>query len=215
MIPFHNPELDAVNVLEIDLDPAVVALIRPHLHTYCNSEEFHTLHPPWPSDIEWISPNTLEMFAVYQQVFDELDATRTVRPLLDLQHAPRLYAGFLVRRSHCTSPNFHEDWVDTLHQAFTLITPIQLGDPAAGLLYKKVDGSEGRYPYRIGKGLIFGDKFLHSTEPGTCEPPVVLLSFTFGTDRMCYWDRISRSGAYQGNLVCCPDGSFLHRSFNS
>jgi hypothetical protein len=214
MIPFHNLELDAVNVLEIDLDPAFIARVKPHLISYRDSADFHVAQPPWQSDIEWISPNTLAMFRFYQQVFDDLDASQAVRPLLDLENAPRLYSGFLVRRGHCSAPNFHEDWVDTLHQAFTLITPVQLGDPPAGLLYKRVDGSEGRYSYRIGKAIIFGDKFVHSTEPGACDPPVILLSFTFGTDQMGYWDRISKTGGYQGNLVRRPDGSFLCHDFD-
>jgi hypothetical protein len=215
MIPFHNPELDAINVLEVDLDPEVVNRVKPHLEQCRNSAEFHVAHPPWHSDIAWISPNTLAMFRFYRQVFDDLRVAQAVRPLLDLQIAPRLYSGFLVRRSHCSAPSFHEDWIDTLQQAFTLITPVQLGDPSAGLLYKKADGSEGRYSYRIGKGVIFGDQFVHSTEPGTCDPPVVLLSFTFGTDKMDYWDRIARTGAYQGNLVRRPDGSFLCRDFDA
>jgi hypothetical protein len=32
--------------------------------------------------------------------------------------------------------------------------------------------------------LIFGDGFLHATKPGQSDEPVVLLSFTFGTDKM-------------------------------
>ncbi|MEO1002669.1 MAG: hypothetical protein AAFX65_06100 [Cyanobacteria bacterium J06638_7] len=149
------------------------------------------------------------MFRFYRQLFDELGVAPVVEPLLDLERAPRLYSGFLVWRSHCSAPSFHQDWIYTHHQAFTLITPVQLGDPPAALLHKKTDGSEGRYPYRIGKGIIFGDEFIHSTEPGTCDPAVVLLSFTFGTDRMTHWERIARSGASQGNLLRRPDGSFL------
>jgi hypothetical protein len=211
---FHNHDLDALNVLEVDVDLRVIARLEPFLGTHQTSSDFYRLQPPWASDIEWISPNTLAMFRVFREVFDDLNVAATVEPLLDIAEAPRLYSGFFVSRSRCAAPNFHEDWIDTLHQAFTLITPIQLGDPPTGLLYKRVDGSESRYPYQRGKALIFGDKFIHSTEPGCCAPPVVLLSFTFGTDRMRYWDRIARTGAYQGNLVRRPDGTFLCHDFD-
>jgi len=43
---------------------------------------------------------------------------------------------------------------------------------------------------------------------------VVLLSFTFGTDKMDHWERIARTGAYQGNLVRRPDGSFICHDFD-
>ncbi|WP_254966444.1 hypothetical protein [Cyanobium sp. CH-040] len=191
------------------MDPTLMEPLRPHLDRYRHDPEFNVQCPSWNSDIEWISPNSLAMFRVYRQVFDALDPARAVRPLLDLKHAPRLYSGFLVRRSHYIAPNFHEDWFDTQHQAFTLITPLQMGDKPAALIYKKTDGSIGRYAYRTGKAILFGDKFVHSTAPGSSDPPLVLLSFTFGTDRMRYWSAIARTGANQGNLVWRPDGSFL------
>ncbi|MFQ6537785.1 MULTISPECIES: hypothetical protein [Aphanothece] len=215
MFPFHNAKLDALNVLEVDIDLRHINKFKPSLASNLNTADFHVEHPPWQSDIQWISPNTLTMFKAFRDLFEALHIADTVRPLLDLEQGPRLYSGFLVRRGHCSAPTFHEDWVDTYQQAFTLITPLQLGEPPAALLYRKTDGSEGRYPYKLGKGIIFGDKFVHSTEPGICAPPVELLSFTFGTDKMQYWDRISRTGAYQGNLVRRPDGSFLYHNFDA
>jgi hypothetical protein len=72
------------------------------------------------------------MLPLCKKVFDALDLERAVLPLLDFEHAPRLYCGFLVQRSQSSVPNFHNVWLVTHHQTLTLITPGQTGDPPAG-----------------------------------------------------------------------------------
>jgi hypothetical protein len=63
----------------------------------------------------------------------------------------------------------------------------------------------------VGEAVIFGDKFLHSTKPAQSERPVILLSFTFGTDKMKHWPKIWESIGTQSNLVRLPNGTFLVR----
>ncbi len=46
MFPFHNPELDAANVLEVDLDAGELQRLKPHLEMYRQSADFQVLHPP-------------------------------------------------------------------------------------------------------------------------------------------------------------------------
>ena len=60
----------------------------------------------------------------------------------------------------------------------------------------------------MGEAIIFGDNFSHSTKPGRSTKPVILLSFTFGTDKMEHWEKIFRTAGYQSKLVCRPDGEF-------
>jgi hypothetical protein len=38
-----------------------------------------------------------------------------------------------------------------------------------------------------------------------------LLSFTFGSDRMAHWEKISRTAGYQSALYRLPDGRFQRR----
>jgi len=61
ILPFHNPELDAVNVREINVDPALLEPLRHHLDSYRQNPEFHVQWPSWNSDIAWISPNSPAM----------------------------------------------------------------------------------------------------------------------------------------------------------
>lgn len=114
-----------------------------------------------------------------------------------------------MTRSTCDQPDFHVDWIDTKLQAHTMLAPVAEAPPGFGLLYQGLDGSIAHYDYRLGKPLLFGDGFLHSTQPGHSPSPVALLSFTFGTDKMEYWPKIAATAAGHGNLVRRPDGSFM------
>jgi len=42
------------------------------------------------------------------------------------------------------------------------------------------------------------------------EEPLVLLSFTFGTDKICHWEAIAETAAAQGQLVIRPNASFQY-----
>jgi len=46
VIPFHNPELDAVNVREINVDPALLESLRPHLDSDRHNPECQVQYPP-------------------------------------------------------------------------------------------------------------------------------------------------------------------------
>lgn len=214
MAGFINPVLQAPNVLEIDVDLTVIHEFRTLLDEQVLAGRFNCMQPNWSSDIRWISPDTLDAFRFFQSRFERLGIAAHVRPWLDLESCVRMYSGFLVTRSRCEAPDFHVDWQDTGLQAFTLLTPITDNADQFGLLYKRCDGEVAAYSYRMGKALIFGDDFLHSTQPGLSLLPVALLSFTFGSDRMEYWPRIAVTAANQGNLVRLPDGHFLVRNFD-
>lgn len=214
MTGFSNPILKAPNVLEIDVDLNVIHEFTALLDEQVLHGRFTCMQPNWSSDIRWISPDTLDTFRFFQSRFERLGIAAHVRPWLDIESCVRMYSGFLVTRSHCEAPDFHMDWRDTGHQAFTLLTPITNNADEFGLLYKRCDGEVVAYPYQMGKALIFGDNFVHSTQPGHSLLPVALLSFTFGTDRMEYWERISKTAANQGNLVRLPDGRFQVRNFD-
>lgn len=205
---FVNFDLGAVNVATMPVDAGIVAEFAPLIGTSQNSDAFVVVRPKWNSDLQWVSAGSIASFEHFQSAFDRLGVASTVAEYLDLDLAPRLYAGFLVIRSRCSAPNFHLDWVDTGNEAFTFMTPITGALPDFGLLYDKVNGTIGDYAYRPGEGILFGDGFRHSTKPGHSDEPVALLCFTFGTDKMKHWDSILRTAGYQSKLVQQPDGSF-------
>ena len=201
---FLNEELQAPNVLKVAIDPAVARELLPMLER----RRLYSKAPAWRSDVKWLSARTERDFARFQSVFERLDIARHVEPYLDLDRAVRLYSGFFVVRTRCAEPDFHLDWRDANNEAFTLLTPLTENSEGFGLLYKRTDGSIGEYEYKLGEGLIVGDNFVHSTKPGASAEPVILLSFTFGSDKMEHWQNISRTAARQGLLVCRPDGTF-------
>jgi hypothetical protein len=206
---FLNPDLGAANVLTVDVDPGIVREFLPLSRGLLEEAEFCTIHPPWNSDVRWISPSTAATFEIFQSAFDRLGIASHVRPYVDVEKEVRLYSGFLVVRSHCTEPSFHQDWDNANNEAFTLITPVTGNAAGFGMLYKKITGTTAEYEYKLGEAIILGDHFIHSTKPGSSEEPVVLLSFTFGTDKMVHWDKILRTAGYQSKLIRQPDGEFL------
>ena len=191
----------------VGVDPSIVrefadlARRRPSRH-------FSIVRPRWNSDIRWIGPRSPEGYRLFESAFHRLEIACHVGPMLDLDHEPRMYAGFLVTRRRCGAPDFHVDWRDTGGQAFTLMTPVSGSPSGFGLLYRDGSGAVREYDYVPGQAIFFTDDFLHSTKPGSSVEPVVLLCFTFGTDRMEYWDRIRATSGSQSALTCRPDGQF-------
>ncbi|HMI41893.1 MAG TPA: hypothetical protein VK485_11775 [Sphingomicrobium sp.] len=206
---FINEELGAANVLKVAVDPEIVREFLPLSTDIFRRPDFYSTCPAWHSDVRWISPNSAAGFAIFQLAFDRLGIAAHVKPYVDIERAVRLYSGFLVVRSSCTEPDFHTDWVHANNEAFTLITPVSANASGFGMLYKKLTGTIAEYDYKIGEALILGDHFIHSTKPGVSDDPVVLLSFTFGTDKMEHWDNILQTAGHQGKLIRQPDGAFL------
>lgn len=191
----------------IGVDPAIVREFAP-LARRRPSRHFSVVRPRWNSDIRWIGPRSPEGYRLFESAFHRLGIARHVEPMLDLDHEPRMYAGFLVTRRRCRHPDFHVDWRDTGGQAFTLMTPASGNAPGFGLLYRDDSGAVREYDYAPGEAIFFTDDFMHSTKPGSSDRPVVLLCFTFGSDRMTYWDRIRATSGSQSALTCRPDGQF-------
>ena len=170
--------------------------------------QFSVVRPRWSSDIRWIGPRSRPVYDLFESAFRRLGVAAIVAPLLDLERETRLYSGFLVTRRRCGQADFHVDWRGTDKQAFTLMTPVTGDAGNFGLLYRDDRGRTREYEYRPGKAVFFSDDFLHSTKPGASAEEVVLLCFTFGTDRMRYWDRISATSGSQSALMRRPDGKF-------
>ncbi|HEX5238291.1 MAG TPA: hypothetical protein VFW39_07510 [Sphingomicrobium sp.] len=203
---FINQEMLAPNVLTVPVDMDVIGEFVELADTAESDPEYCTLRPTWKSDIRWISPESGATFDRFQSAFDRLDVARHVRQYLDLDSDPRLYAGFLHTRSECTDANFHVDWMLTNNEAFTMLAPVCGFGDGQKLLYKKMTGDIAEYEYRPGEAIVFGDHFIHSTPPGSFDPPFTLLVFNFGTDKMEHWDKIMATTGKQCRLIQRPDG---------
>jgi hypothetical protein len=203
----------AFNVMTFPVDCAVVE----EFASLPEDGKFSRISPSkeWNSDIEWISAADERSFEVFQSAFDRLGIAAHAAPYLDIEVAVRLYAGFLVVRSRCSEAHFHVDWSETNNEAFTFMTPVTGNSSDFGLLYKRLDEAVGEYPYTIGEGIAFGDKFQHSTQPGESKQPVVLLCFVYGTDKMEHWPKINRTVGTQVTHLRQPDGKFTRAAARS
>jgi hypothetical protein len=206
---FINKEFLAPNVFTMPVDMAVVSAFAELAATAETDPAYCTLRPDWNSDIRWISAATQEGFKAFDDAFERLEIAGHVRDYLDIEDKVCLYAGFLHTRSHCAAANFHTDWTLTNNEAFTLLTPI-CGYDRQKLLYRKLTGDHAEYAYKPGEAIIFGDHFVHSTPPGSWDPPFTFLVFNFGTDKMEHWDKIKRTTGTQCRLIRRPDGEFIN-----
>ncbi|MDB4346382.1 hypothetical protein OAA48_00875 [bacterium] len=208
---FVNNDLSAPNVLEIPFDPAMAAELLPEL----NKSDYYTVSPAWNSDIEWISNDSFRSYQVFFDCFKRLGLAKAFSPFVDCKTNLILYCGFFVRRSRCSDYNFHVDWLEGCNNnAFTLIAPLLQSESSPGLAYHDLHGSIKNYSYRADRAIVFGSGFIHSTDLGTAESPTVLLSLTFGTDKMEHWGEISKTAAIQSRLIRLPCGLFHNRLFD-
>lgn len=218
---FINEDLLAPNVVEIDVDPTDIAELAP-IASYLQRSgtrdglvdigggiRLFATHPGWKSDIVWISQADRAGYDYFENIFRRLHIADNVARYIAHDRAIVMYSGFFVTRRTCTEPNFHFDWVDCGNDAFTYLGPVSANCSELGLVYRDLRGGIGQYTYRPDKGLVFGDYFLHSTAPGRASGTTVLLSFTFGTDRMENWEKIARTAASQGMFHRRPDGQFM------
>jgi hypothetical protein len=207
---FLNNELLAPNVLTVPVDASIVGEFTKLASSPDPGPEYCTV-APWKkfNDIRWISADSDAAFDLFKSAYERLDVARHVREYLDIEHDVRFYTGFLHTRSICKESNFHVDWIRTNNEGFTLITPICGLSDDSKLLYRKLTGEVGEYRYKLGEAIIFGDHFMHSTSPGVCSPPLTLLVFNFGTDRMKHWGKLLRTQGRQCPIVQRPDGEIM------
>jgi len=121
-------------------------------------------------------------------------------------------------RSRCEEHNWHADYEHGVGvDAVTLITPLQ--DYAeldsfqlsylAGAGHCEEEAFRRRYVYSKGRAIAFGDRFMHSTEPGAGRDGQqhAYLCFTFGTSDPVRWPAIAKTLNTQSRVLAGSDGS--------
>jgi hypothetical protein len=155
----------------------------------------------------WLSTNDAATFAVYQRFFDALDINEDIKQLVDHDETIVMYCGFLVVGDRAPEPLWHVDY-ESGANAYTLITPLfELDADHGNLLYERQDGETGYYEYQAGEAVVFGDNFMHSTEAyEMASQKRVLVSLTFGTDKMKYWNILRNTIGDQSDYMVLPCG---------
>lgn len=222
---FLNPSLLALNVFEIDIASDMLNELmplaaetrtmeqHPGRFTLSNGVELYNERPRhWRSDIRWLSHADEPSYFWFESIFNRMGLAEKVAPFVRHDRDIRLYAGFFVTRSQCEALDMHCDWATEETDAFTLMAPLRPNGSDLGMTYDTVRGTRRTLTYRLGKGLVFGPKFFHSTAVGKLDERAVFLCFNFGTDRMENWPTISKTVAMQCDLVRQPDGSFIRHA---
>lgn len=212
MNKFYNPEFDAENVLKLKFPLSLVQDFNSILIKSQAYKRLASTSPQWQSDIHWLSPNSLEDFKIFDNIFEKINARKLLKKALNLEFDLISYCGFLVVRSRCESMDFHTDWRGLGLKAFTLITPLVDQGEDLGLSYQKSDSSIGNYYYKPGEAIVFASDFVHSSMPTLSERKIILLSYTFGTDDMKFSPLISKCIGTQSNLYRLPNGDFRVRN---
>ncbi len=156
----------------------------------------------------WISNNSLDAYGMFERFFDSLNIKEEVKKLVDFDKEITMYCGFFVVGNHLDKEAWHVDYSNGAN-AYTLLTPLFELDKRHGhLLYRNEEESEPRrYAYKVGKAVLVGDHLLHTTEiyPETSEIRV-LVSLTFGTDKLQYWDILKETIGGQSKYMVLPCG---------
>jgi len=213
---FFNKKFNANNVFEVDMNIEKLKKLEIIKKSYIwntnkdifPAEEFESRKPKWGGDMEWISSNNMNTYNLFLEGFQSLGLDKLFRDkgFIECQNQLRLYAGFFLKRSS-SKKNFHKDWAGLLkNNAFTLLTPLYQEEDALHLLYKDLSGKECKYKYEIGKGILFGSDFCHSTEAGTSSSSSILLCFQFGTDLAEYNRGVYDAMGSQTPFMILPDG---------
>lgn len=155
----------------------------------------------------WLSSNDAATFEIYRRFFDALNICDDLKKLVDHDDQIVMYCGFLVVGDRAPETTWHDDYEQGAN-GYTLITPLyELDEEHGNLLYQDQQGDVERYDYKVGEAIIFGDNFTHSTEAyGAATDKRVLVSLTFGTDKMEYWDILKDTIGDQSDYFVLPCG---------
>src|SRR5260370_1236238 len=103
---FISPVFKAVNVLEVEVDPAVVGALAdfvepirglagaPKGAVTVNGLDFFIQSPNWKSDVRWISQNSAACYAFWNRLFHDLGIADHVAKYIDHDQKLVLYSGF-------------------------------------------------------------------------------------------------------------------------
>ncbi len=218
---FLNRKLNSLNTLEVEFSPKLLSELQLIYNTLpslvkpdqFSSDDFALLSPSkWGSDIKWISNNSLNGYKLFLKTFQALGIPNYMKQIIDYEKKLILYMGQFITRSESNSEHFHYDWSKIMqNNAFTFLTPIFHIDDGLDLFYRDLDGKTRIYKYQLGKAIIFGSEFKHSTALGKSSEPSTILSLQFGTDIPGYTSQVLKEMGTQSLFYRLPDGNFYRK----
>jgi len=171
-------------------------------------EYFYTSYDKAP--LLWVSNGNQATYDLFKYFFDELNVCEEVKRLIDYDQKIIMYCGFFVIGDRAYDELWHVDYKPGSN-AYTLLTPLFHNSHDHGnLLYRDNKSQKKKHIYRAGEALIVGDHFSHATEPFLQTSQTrVLLSLTFGTDKMEHWKNLKQTIEHQSEFFIRPCGHVM------
>jgi hypothetical protein len=155
----------------------------------------------------WVSSDNFVTYEVFKRFFRSLDVVHDVTKLIDFHREVVAYCGFFVVGEHLQEAKWHVDYFEGAN-AFTLIAPLfELDIGHGNLLYKDDSSCVRQYRYKSGEAILLGEGFAHTTEPyRSASQRRVLVSLTFGTDKLDHWNVLKETAGAQSDFLILPCG---------
>ncbi len=155
----------------------------------------------------WISNNNAHTYEIFKSFMDELDIMDDIKELVDFENKIEVYCGFFVVGKKMDRETWHNDFQDGAN-GYTLITPLfELDESHGHLMYKDQAANTKTHQYKMSEAVVFGDGFEHATQPyPETDKLRVMLSFTFGTDKIEHWPVLRQTIGEQSNYMILPCG---------
>ena len=155
----------------------------------------------------WISSNNAHSYDVFKSFMLDLDIMDDIKELVDFDQHIEVYCGFFVVGKKMDRETWHRDFVDDAN-GYTLITPLfELAPSHGNLMYRNRLAALKTYEYKMHEAIIFGEGFEHATQPyAETDELRVMLSLTFGTDKIAHWNTLRQTIGEQSNYMILPCG---------
>lgn len=155
----------------------------------------------------WFSSNNEDTYQIYKRFLNTLNIEDDIRELVDYNDKIIMYCGFLVIGNQAPNETWHVDYHPGAN-AYTLITPLfELDQNHGNILYRNTQNQIERHSYEVGEALVFGDNFTHTTEKYNRTNKLrIMVSMTFGTDKIEHWDILSTTIETQSLYLMLPCG---------
>lgn len=162
----------------------------------------------------WFSVNKQQKYDIYKAFFQSLNINNDLKQIIDYEKEIIMYSAFMVIGRQAPGTLWHYDFRKGAN-AYTLITPLFEPEKEHGNLLYELNSEEERiYHYKLNQAIVFGEGFLHSTEPYSYTDKIrVLLSLTFGTDKIKYWPIIKKNVKNQSKFYILPCGHLPGRCY--
>lgn len=223
----YNPDLNADNVVEFDVDMDVLYDLRKDFETdvepnlgfstddICAVDPYSPQNAVWNqgdnvfrSNAKWYSPRNKKTYDKYLRHVQRMGIPDLFQgKWIDAENVT-VYGTFFLVRSDSRVHHMHWDWQYFVHtQLVTVLVPIR--DINIHMAYLDKEKNMQKYEYKVGKGVGFAGGFMHSTDTGFSETDDVLFCAYLGGYDPYVWSHWQDSSADELEYYMHPEKGYI------